>query len=234
MEGEPALEAVIGARYREVLDRVGRACARAGRDPASVKVVAVSKTQPFEAVEAAWRAGLRSFGENRAQELVRKSGGGLPGIEWHFLGHLQTNKVRQVVGRAAMIHSVDTVRLAGIIAQEAERKGLVQPVLLQVNISGEESKSGMGRKDLEEALENIQVMSGIAVRGLMTIGPFTEDREELRRVFAELRGLRDEAREALPGAGLDLLSMGMTNDFEIAVEEGADLLRIGTAIFGGR
>jgi len=120
------------------------------------------------------------------------------------------------VGRAAMIHSVDTVRLAGIIAQEAERKGLVQPVLLQVNISGEESKSGMGRKDLEEALENIQVMSGIAVRGLMTIGPFTEDREELRRVFAELRGLRDEAREALPGAGLDLLSMGMTNDFEIA------------------
>lgn len=199
-----------------------------------MSVVAVSKTQPLEVVDAAWRAGLRVFGENRAQELVEKSGGAHPGIEWHFIGHLQTNKVRQVVGRAALIHSVDSVRLAGIIAEEAEKKGLLQPVLLQVNVSGEQTKSGLGLKDLLETLKNIKDMNGISVRGLMTIAPFTEDRDEIRRVFAGLRELRDGARGEMPGIGLELLSMGMTNDFEIAVEEGADLLRIGTAIFGAR
>ncbi len=142
----------------------------------------------------------RSSARTGRRNWWRKPRGANPGIEWHFIGHLQTNKVRQVVGRAALIHSVDSVRLAGMIAEEAAGEGLLQPVLLQVNVSGEETKTGMELKDLSEALKNIEYMSGISVRGLMTIAPFTGDRDEIRRVFAKLRDLRDEVRG--PGTGI--------------------------------
>lgn len=234
MNGDEGLGSVIASRYREVLDRVETACARVRRDPASVRIIAVSKTQPLEAIEAARSAGIREFGENRAQEMADKAEGARSDIRWHFIGHLQTNKVKQVVGRAALIHSVDSERLAGMINEEAGKRGLIQQVLLQVNVSGEETKSGLGLKDLRGTLLNIRYMEALKVRGLMTIAPYTDDIEEVRKVFAALRELRDGLRDPRTGLDLDILSMGMTNDFEIAVEEGADLLRIGTAIFGSR
>lgn len=234
MNGHEKPGSAIASRYQEVLDRVETACRRVRRDPASVRVIAVSKTKPLETVEAAWQAGIREFGENRAQELIDKADKARSDIRWHFIGHLQTNKVKQVVGRAALIHSVDSERLAVTINEEAARRGMVQQVLLQVNISEEGTKSGFGLKDLPDMLLNISGMEALKISGLMTIAPLTEDAEEIRRVFAALRELRDGLRGLPKGLDLELLSMGMTNDFEIAVEEGADLLRIGTAIFGHR
>lgn len=229
---EPPSE--IGGRYREVLHRVEAACVRSGRDSAHVKVVVVSKTQPLERVREAFDAGIRDFGENRSQELVEKADGLDREIAWHFIGHLQTNKVRQVVGRASLIHSVDSERLAAVIDREAAAREICQPVLLQVNVAEEGSKSGLEVKDLTRAFLNIKSMSNISLKGLMTIAPLTEDEDEIRRVFSGLRVLRDEMARLHPETGLELLSMGMTNDYEIAVEEGADLLRIGTAVFLAR
>jgi PLP dependent protein len=224
----------VARNYREVVGRVEAACRRTGREPGSVRIIAISKTQPLERVREAWEAGIREFGENRARELVEKADVMGAGPAWHFVGHLQTNKVRQVVGRAVLIQSVDTVHLARAIDEEAGGRGIRQPVLLQVNVAGEETKSGFEPKGLDEALTNILSMGSLEVKGLMTIAPFTGDEDEVRRVFAALRELRDEATLLHPRMGLKWLSMGMTNDFEIAVEEGASLLRIGTAIFGGR
>lgn len=224
----------IARNYLEVAERVDQACRRAGRDPGSVRIIAISKTQPLERVRDAWGAGIREFGENRSKELAEKADAMGPGPVWHFVGHLQTNKVKQVVGRAALIHSVDSLHLARAIDQEASAGGLRQPVLLQVNVAGEETKSGFEAKGLDEALTNISMMRSLDIKGFMTIAPFTGDEEEIRRVFAALRGLREEAAELHPRMGLEWLSMGMTNDFEIAVEEGASILRIGTAIFGER
>ncbi len=224
----------IEGRYREVLRRVEKICARCGRDPVQVKVVVVSKTQPLERVREAFIAGIRDFGENRSRELVEKADELNRGIAWHFIGHLQTNKVKQVVGRASLIHSVDSERLAAAIAGEAAGRGIRQPVLLQVNVAEEGSKSGLEVKDLPRALLNIMAMSNISLKGLMTIAPLTGNADEIRRVFSGLRDLRDEMARLYPAAGLELLSMGMTNDYEIAVEEGANLLRIGTAVFGPR
>jgi pyridoxal phosphate enzyme (YggS family) len=224
----------IERRYREVLHRIEAACGRSGRDPAQVKVVVVSKTQPLERVREAVGAGIRDFGENRSRELVEKADRLERNITWHFIGHMQTNKVRQVVGRASLIHSVDSERLAVAIAEEAAGRGIRQKVLLQVNVAEEESKSGLGVKDLPQALLNIMSMRSICVKGLMTIAPLTGDEDKIRRVFCGLRELRDETARLSPETDLELLSMGMTNDYEIAVEEGANLLRLGTAVFGPR
>jgi pyridoxal phosphate enzyme (YggS family) len=224
----------IERRYREVLYRIEAACSRSGRDPAQVKVVVVSKTQSLERVREAIGAGIRDFGENRSRELVEKADGLERDIVWHFIGHLQTNKVRQVVGRASLIHSVDSERLAAVIAEEADVRGIRQQVLLQVNVAEEGSKSGLGVKDFPQAFLNIMSMRSICVKGLMTIAPLTGDEDEIRRVFSGLRELQDETARLYPQTNLELLSMGMTNDYEIAVEEGANLLRIGTAVFGPR
>ncbi len=227
------LESGIRRRYEHVLRRVGDACKRSGRDPREVRVVAVSKNRSLREIEAAWRAGLRDFGENRAQELAEKLPIAPPGISWHFIGHLQTNKVKLVTGKVALIHSVDSLRLAEAIGREAGRRGIVQDVLLQLNTSGEQTKHGIAPEELEETLLNMRRIEGIKVRGLMTMAAFTADEEEIRRSFRTLRRCREEYGGRMQGISLDLLSMGMTNDFEIAVEEGADLLRIGTAIFLG-
>jgi pyridoxal phosphate enzyme (YggS family) len=228
-----ALCAAIAENYRKVRERVDRACLRAGRDPRGVKIVAVSKNRGLEEVEAAWRAGIREFGENRAQEFSWKYGGGPQGASWHFIGHLQTNKVKMVVGKAVLIHSVDSLRLAEALGGEAVRCGVVQDVLLQLNLSGEPSKHGVPPEELEGLLLNTLNVEGIRVKGLMTMAALTEDEGEIRRTFAALRKCREDMAARHAGVALDILSMGMTNDFEIAVEEGADLLRIGTAIFEG-
>jgi len=216
---------------RENLERVRRrieaACRRAGRDPSGVTLIGVTKTHPAEAVVEAYDAGLRDFGENRVQEAVEK----IDAVErlgvsprWHLIGHLQRNKVRLAAGRFGIIHSVDSVRLAGEISR---KYGSHVSVLLEVNITQDASKFGFAPEEVASALDEIAVLPHLDVRGLMTIAPLTDDPEATRPTFRHLRALRDEL--ALPE-----LSMGMSNDYEIAIEEGATMVRVGTAIFGSR
>ncbi len=226
----------IGANVARVRERIAEAAQRAGRKPESVKLVAVSKTVPPERIREAFAAGLRAFGENRAQELRAKLE---PlsdcEIEWHFVGHLQRNKAKYVVPVAALIHSVDSVELGHTIEDRAARLGKVQPVLVQVNTTGEETKSGIEPADLPRLLDALCTLEHVRVEGLMTIGPLTTDRKEIRSSFKLLaRLLEEERRQGRPHCELHELSMGMSGDFEIAIEEGATIVRIGTAIFGPR
>ncbi len=224
----------IKERYQVLLRRVESAATRVGRDPSSVRIVAVSKSQPNEKIMAAWEAGIRDFGENRAQEFIKKQNDIDLDITWHFVGHLQTNKVKMITGKALLIHSIDSERLAAEVNKHAKARGVQQDILLQVNESGETSKFGFTEKELEEALPNISALNNIKVRGLMTIAPLTDDDDEKRACFRRLAQLRHRLQEEYRDLDLNILSMGMTDDFEIAVEEGANLLRIGTAIFGPR
>jgi PLP dependent protein len=210
-------------RLAVVRARIADAARRVDRDPASIRLVAVSKTQPLDAVREAVEAGQLLFGENRAQELVQKADA-IP-AEWHFIGHLQTNKVRQVVGRATLIHGVDSKALAEEIAR---REG--PPVLVQVNTSGEQSKSGVDPADAIRLCEEIAALCDL--RGLMTIPAPTEEPEGSRAAFRLLRELAAQGRAK--GLGTHELSMGMSDDFEVAIEEGATLVRLGTILFGPR
>lgn len=220
----------VAARLQRVQERIAAAAARAGRDPAGVTLVAVSKTFPPSLIAEAVAAGVTDLGENRAQELKQKHAvlGGI--ARWHFVGNLQTNKVRHVVGIAALVHSVDRYGLAEAIARRARSLGVVQDVLIEVNVTGEPTKHGVEPPRLAALAEALRGLPGIAVRGLMTMAPLSPDPEDARPVFKELARLRDE----LPGEGPFELSMGMSGDFEVAVEEGATLVRIGEAIFGPR
>jgi len=228
-----SLDASVAANLSAVRDRIATAAGRVGRDPSTVCLVAVSKTQPPEAVIAAYRAGQRDFGENRVQEAVEKAAAvSTCGMEpiWHLIGHLQTNKVRSAAGLFAIIHSIDSTRLARTLSQQVELATAVLPeyaVLVEVNVSGEASKGGFAPEQAEEAVSNIRALSHLSVRGLMTVAPLVDNPEQARPVF---RRLAEMARR------LDLaeLSMGMSNDFEIAVEEGATMVRVGAAIFAHR
>ncbi len=221
----------IASRYEAVRRQVADAADVSGRQPSDVTIVAVTKTVGIAEVRAALTAGLEDFGENRVQEFLGKYGL-FPDAHWHFIGTLQTNKVKDVVGRAWLIHSVDSLHLLAEISRRAEKAGVVQPVLLQVNVSGEESKHGFDCCDVREALIEASRMGSVEVRGLMTMAPFGRP-EDARWVFRELRELRDSLREMpLNGVELTELSMGMSNDFRVAVEEGATIVRVGGAIFG--
>ncbi|MEM4202392.1 MAG: YggS family pyridoxal phosphate-dependent enzyme [Candidatus Hadarchaeum sp.] len=229
----------IEQNLKEVLGRIRRAALKAGRDPGEITLVAVTKGRPLEAVKALLEAGCRELGENRAQELVDKmerlnallDGSIDPPPRWHFVGHLQRNKVNMVVGKVALIHSVDSLRLAQAISRRASAMEIVQEVLVQVNVSGEASKHGLRTEELEGFLDQAKSLPGISLRGLMTMAPVVRDPEEARPVFRELSRLLEWARKTFPDCPLDLLSMGMSQDFEVAVEEGANLVRIGTALF---
>jgi pyridoxal phosphate enzyme (YggS family) len=219
----------IADNLRSVRERAAAACERAGRSPDEVTIVGVSKTFPAALVVEACRAGLTDTGENRVQEAAAK----IPAVEalgssprWHLVGHLQTNKVKTALGLFDIIHSVDSVRLAELISRQAANLA-VRPILLEVNVAGEASKFGLRPKETGRALEGIARLPGLAVQGLMTVAPMVDDPEEVRPVFRELRRLRD-------ALGLRDLSMGMTDDFEVAIEEGATIVRIGRAIFGAR
>ncbi|MBW6468275.1 MAG: YggS family pyridoxal phosphate-dependent enzyme [Anaerosomatales bacterium] len=221
----------IAVRYEAVRRQVADAADACGRDPADVTIIAVTKTVGVPEVTAALAAGIRDFGENRVQEFLGKYGL-FPEARWHFIGTLQTNKVKDVVGRAHLIHSVDSLKLLSHIDRRATERGVVQPVLLQVNVSGEGSKHGLAIPDLPEALEEASRMDSVEVRGLMTMAPLARA-EDVRWVFRELREARDSLRAALPDrVELDELSMGMSGDFRVAVEEGATIVRIGNALFG--
>jgi pyridoxal phosphate enzyme (YggS family) len=208
----------------------------AGRDPASVRLIAVGKTQPAAAIAAAHRAGLTDFGENYAQEL-RDKGAELAavGLAWHFIGALQRNKAKYVVGLATLVHTVDSRALLEEIERLAARRGITQRVLVEVNVGGEAAKSGVAPGELPALLDALAAAPHVRCEGLMTIPPFGEAAESSRPYFAALRALRDaEAARTRPNVALDELSMGMSGDYGVAIEEGATLVRVGTAIFGER
>ena len=223
----------VAYNLERVRERIARAAAEAGRNPGEVKLIAVSKGRSVGLIMEAARAGQTVFGENRAQELRDKLELVDRELEWHFIGHLQRNKVNMVVGKAVLIHSLDSERLAEAVDGRARDLGISQEVLLQVNVSREESKHGMEETEVSGLLDKTLTLPGLKVRGLMTIAPLLDDREEARPYFRGLRELRDGLAEKYPLADLGVLSMGMTQDFEVAVEEGANMVRIGTAIFAG-
>jgi hypothetical protein len=213
--------------------RIDAACARAGRDRAGVILVAVSKRQPVTAIAEAATAGHRDFGENYAQELREKIAGlDLADARWHFIGRLQRNKVKLVVGEVALIHAVDSARLLEAIDRAAGERGVVQAILVAVNVAGEQSKSGVDPGEARELVEAAAALEHVECRGLMTMPPWPEEPEDSRGFFRELRELRD--RLSTPAAPLPELSMGTTGDLEVALEEGATLIRVGTAVFGPR
>jgi PLP dependent protein len=220
-------------------ERIAAAARRAGRSSNEVALMAVTKTFPPERIREAYNAGLRLFGENRVQEFEGKAGPlcDLGGAEWHMIGHLQTNKAARAAELFAAIDSVDSVRLAQKLNTVAEQLGKRLGVLIEVNVGGEAAKSGVApdSQELEEILQAAPRFEHLEFRGLMTIPPFTEDPQASRPYFQQLRRLRDQiAARRLPGVGLSVLSMGMSHDFEVAIEEGSTCVRLGTAIFGER
>lgn len=222
----------LAERYERVLDRVAEAAQRAGRAPEDVTLVAVSKTWPADVLKDAAGAGAEVFGENRAQELKEKFAVLGDRVRWHFVGPLQSNKVRNVVGVAELVHSVDRYGLGEAIARRARSLGIVQDVLVEVNTGGEATKHGVEPAGAVRLAEEVAALDGIAVKGLMTIPPRSDDPDGARPYFRDLAMLRDLLAESLPGA--TELSMGMSADFEQAIEEGATIVRVGEAIFGPR
>lgn len=225
----------VAENLLKIQERIRTAAERRGRDPRSVRLVAVSKTQPVEAIIAASGAGQRIFGENYVQELLDKAGKVPETAEWHFIGSLQSNKVKYIAGLVTLIHSVDRISLAREIDRQWQRTGKVCDILLQVNISGEETKSGTTAAGVIELAREAAALPHLRIRGLMTMPPFFDEPERARPYFRELRRLAGVIMaEDIPGASMDELSMGMSGDFEVAVEEGATLVRVGSAIFGER
>ena len=232
------MAATIAANLDSVRARMATAAVRVGRNPDAVTLVTVSKLHPFEAIEAAYAAGQRDFGENRVEELwpkVREAEArGLTEIRWHLIGTIQSRKSDLAIGPFVLIHSIDRMKIATRVSREAEAQGVVMPVLLEVNVSGEASKHGFTPDETLAAAPELVSLPGIRVRGLMTMAPLEADPATARPVFRRLAELRDRLVEVAPQGAWDALSMGMTNDFEIAVEEGATLVRVGSAIFGAR
>ena len=238
MTEDPELTARISDSYLRIVHRIGEACARGGRSPGDVTLVGASKTQPAAVLAAAWRAGLRVFGENRVQEAVAKSRE-LPAppfeIEWHLIGPLQSNKVKPALDVFRAVHSVDRVRIAEALDQEAGRRGRELPGFLEINLGREESKHGFSPEGLAEAVRPLADLPHLKIVGLMAIPPAADDPEGSRPWFRRLRELRDELGSRPEWSGFPgWLSMGMSHDFEVAVEEGATHVRVGTLLFGSR
>ena len=226
---------MLGENLRVVEKKIEEACVRAGRNPGEVTLIAVSKTKPVEMLQEVYDAGAREFGENKPQELKEKYPQ-MPGdVRWHMIGHLQTNKIKYIIDRACLIHSIDSFHLAEAVSLEAQKRGLVMPVLVEVNVAKEETKFGIWPEETEDFVRRISVLPGIRVQGLMTIAPFTEDAQENRVHFCNLRKLFIDIKEKnIDNVNMCDLSMGMTGDYEVAVEEGATMVRVGTGIFGAR
>ena len=226
---------MLAENLQQVNANIEKACAAVGRAPSEITLVAVSKTKPVSMLQEAYDAGARVFGENKVQEIMDKYDQLPSDIQWHMIGHLQRNKVKYIIDKVAMIHSVDSLRLAQTIEQEAAKKDLVMPILLEVNVAEEESKFGLTTNEVLPLLEKISIFSHIKVMGLMTIAPFVKNPEENRVYFRKMHQLSlDIKSKCIDNIDMSVLSMGMTNDYEIAVEEGATMIRVGTAIFGAR
>lgn len=226
---------MIHDNLEQVRQRIKNACDSAGRDGDEVTLIAVSKTKPLSMLKEAYEAGARDFGENKVQELTEKMPE-MPGdVRWHMIGHLQRNKVKYIVGKVFLIHSVDTLRLAEEISREALKQNKEVDILLEVNVAEEESKFGVLPEELEDLVREAAKLPGIHIRGLMTIAPFVENAEENRLYFRKLKQLSvDIERKNIDNVSMKVLSMGMTGDYPVAVEEGAAYVRVGTGIFGER
>ena len=225
----------IAGNLRAIQERIKAAARKAGRDPAEVKLVAVSKTRPAAFVDEAARCGQTLFGENYVQELAAKAREVTEPVAWHFIGHLQSNKVRQIAGLVTMIHSVDRLSLAQEIDRQWGRLGRLCDVLIEVNIACEETKCGTSVKEVFELARRVAALPHLRLRGLMTMPPFYDDPERARPYFRELQCIAGEIRaENIPRVEMKELSMGMSGDFEVAIAEGATLVRVGSAIFGER
>ena len=226
---------MLAENLQQVNANIEKACAAVSRDPGEVTLVAVSKTKPVSMLQEAYDAGARVFGENKVQEIMDKYDQLPSDIQWHMIGHLQRNKVKYIIDKVAMIHSVDSLRLAQTIEQEAAKKDLVMPILLEVNVAEEESKFGLTTNEVLPLLEKISIFSHIKVMGLMTIAPFVKNPEENREVFRTLKKLSvDISAKNINNVNMSVLSMGMTGDYQVAVQEGSTMLRVGPGIFGER
>lgn len=226
---------MIKENLEEVEARITRACERSGRERSEVTLISVSKTKPVEMLQEAYDAGSRDFGENKPQEIREKYPQLPTDIRWHMIGHLQRNKIKYIIDKVCMIHSVDSIRLAEAIDEEAKKHGIIMPVLIEVNVAEEESKFGVHLDEAESLIRQISELSNIQVQGLMTIAPFTENAEDNRIYFRKLRNLYVDIKDKnIDNVNMCNLSMGMTGDYEVAVEEGATMVRVGTGIFGAR
>ena len=221
--------------YKEVLSQVNAACDKAKRNKDEVTLIAVSKTKPSSDIQELYNYGVRDFGENKVQELTSKYEELPKDIRWHLIGHLQTNKVKYIVDKVYMIHSVDSVKLACEIEKEAAKKDVIVNILVQVNVANEDTKFGLDSDSVMKIVEDIAQLPHIRIKGLMTIAPFVDDGEENRKYFNQLKQLSvDIKAKNIDNVCMDMLSMGMSGDFETAIEEGATYVRVGTSIFGVR
>lgn len=226
---------MIKENLTEIRTKIKKACERSGRSETEVTLIAVSKTKPLAMIEEAYSAGMREFGENKPQEMRDKAKAVANPVHWHMIGTLQTNKIKYVVGTACFIHSVDSVKLAEAIAQEAEKKEQTVNILLEVNIAQENSKHGFLAEEVLPAILEISKLPQLRIRGLMTVAPYTEFAEENRIYFRKMKELLvDINAQNIDNVLMDTLSMGMSSDYEVAIEEGATMVRIGTGIFGER
>ena len=218
-----------------VEENIKKACEKAGRDRNEVTLIAVSKTKPVEMLEEVYDTGIRNFGENKVQEMCEKMDVLPKDIKWHMIGHLQRNKVKYIAGRTELIHSVDTYRLAEEINIQAKKKNIIIPILVEVNIAGEESKFGTSAEAAMLLVEDISKLENVRIKGLMTIAPYVEDAEENRPYFRKIKQLAvDIANKNIDNVSMEILSMGMTGDYMVAIEEGSTMVRVGTGIFGAR
>lgn len=226
---------MVVENLRTVEEKVRKACERAGRDPKEVTLIAVSKTKPIEMVQEAYDAGKRDFGENKAQEMKQKYEVMPKDIRWHFIGHLQTNKIKYLLGRTCLIHSVDSLHLAQAIEAECVKRNQEVDILIEVNVAQEATKFGLKLEETLALVREAAKLPHLHVQGLMTIAPYVEDPEQNRPIFASLRKLSvDIAAKNIDNVHMNVLSMGMTGDYEVAIEEGATMVRVGTGIFGQR
>lgn len=226
---------MIRENILEIQEKINAACRRAGRSSEDVTLIAVSKTKPAEAVREAINCGMADFGENKVQELCDKIEVINEKVRWHLIGHLQTNKVKYIVDKVYLIHSVDSLRLAEKIQDEAEKKNVDVNILIQVNVANEATKFGLSPEETPDVIEKIAKLPNVHIKGLMTIAPFSETGEENRQFFRKLKQLSVDINEKnIDNVSMSVLSMGMSHDFETAIEEGATYVRVGTSIFGER
>ena len=226
---------MVKENYNYVKQQVEETAKACGRDPKEIALIAVSKTKPLENIEELIEIGVEDFGENKVQELCDKYEHVSQPVRFHLIGHLQTNKVKYIVDKACLIHSVDSLKLAQTIQKEAAKKQVIAQILIEVNVAEEDSKFGLHTEDVIPFIQEISTMPNLHVNGLMTIAPFVDDPEDNRKYFRTLKQLSlDITSKNIDNIDMNVLSMGMTNDYKVAIEEGATMVRVGTAIFGAR
>lgn len=226
---------MLKENLKEVQENILKTCEKSGRNPEDVTLIAVSKTKPVSMLQEIYDENIRDFGENKVQELVEKYDELPQDIKWHMIGHLQRNKVKYIVDKVCLIHSVDSYRLAEEINIQAKKKNITVPILVEVNIAEESSKFGIHAEDAIALVEQIAQLENVRIKGLMTIAPFVENPEDNRQYFRNIRQLSvDIAAKNIDNVSMNVLSMGMTGDYMVAIEEGATMVRVGTGIFGER